>query len=503
MARALLVIISFFSCHIVLGQLFPDLVVNRFYDNLGEEVPRRLIPSRDGNLFIGGNSVIPDEMGDNCANIWLLKVDTMGLIIWEHEVRLSGCEELRDLIATRDGGVVFAGVTGSIVNSEEQGDEEYGGNYFVGKVDSVGRLEWIQSYGGSQLDQAFGLSEGLYREYMVVGSTHSDDGQVGQNSGMSDLWTLKIDTKGHTRYSQVLGTPGNDWGTAVDRTQAGDYLIAGYTQTEAEQARNATGQGWLVRLMQSGKLMWDKTLYQPYGSYLADVKETAQGDLILGGYRKSQSGDRDFWWLRAGPTGKVKWEESIEGPDDEQVTCLDLTADGGYILGGYSIPRKGGGAYAKGGEDFWLIRTDSTGRVIWRKTFGGPHHERCLDVVAYRPGVYYAIGEKVNRFTRGESKANQDYWMVRIDEHEQRDINADIFVRADDFRIDRMQPTRFRAICDYGDRFLWDFGDGTTSEQAQPLKTYKISGTYQVTLTVFVNETSQQTVTLEQALEVW
>ena len=149
-------------------------------------------------------------MDQDCANIWLIKVSPEGETFWEHELRLNGCEELRDMVATRDGGLLFVGVTGSIVNGEEQGSEEYGGNYFAGKIDSVGELDWIQSYGGSQLDQAFGLAEGLYRE-MLVGSTHSPDGQVGEHIGMSDLWTLKVDTKGQPRFSQVLGSPGNDW----------------------------------------------------------------------------------------------------------------------------------------------------------------------------------------------------------------------------------------------------------------------------------------------------
>jgi len=82
-------------------------------------------------------------------------------------------------------------------------------------------------------------------------------------------------------------------------------------------------------------------------------------------------------------------------------------------------------------------------------------------------------------------------------------IEAGIFVRADDYRINRQTPTRFRARYRYGDRFLWDFGDGTTSREEQPLKTYDLPGVYEVRLTVFVNDQCYQTVTLPQKLEVW
>ena len=49
------------------------------------------------------------------------------------------------------------------------------------------------------------------------------------------------------------------------------------------------------------------------------------------------------------------------------------------------------------------MRTDSMGRIIWRKTFGGIANERCYGVITYEPGVYYALGEKVKPlYPRGE-----------------------------------------------------------------------------------------------------
>lgn len=498
----LLLIFSLLCSLTTRGQVFPDLVLQQFYDNLGEERPTCIIRDREGFLYLGGNSVIPDEMEPDCANIWLVKVDAQGEIYWEQEVRLGGCEELRDMVPSQDGGVVFVGVTGSIVNGEEQGSEEYGGNYFAGKIDSVGQLEWIQSYGGSQLDQAYALAEGPYREFMLVGSTHSNDGQVDDHIGMSDLWTLKVDTRGQPRFSQVLGSAGNDWGTSVALTQEGDYLIAGYTQRKVKSKEE--GQGWVLRMTPSGEILWDTVLYQPYGGYITEIKETPRGNIAAVGYRLNEKGDRDFWWTLLDDQGKMLWQHSMDGPNQERLTSLDLTADGGLILGGYAEPLlQGEGDYVKGGEDFWLLRTDSLGRLMWRKTYGGREDERCTGVVAYAPGVYYAIGEKVNRFTRGSHQANLDYWFLRVEERAKADIEASIFVRANDFRIDRLQPTRFRAITNYGDRFLWDFGDGTTSDEAEPLKTYQISGTYEVTLTIFVNDHCQRTVTLERVLEVW
>ncbi len=46
----------------------------------------------------------------------------------------------------------------------------------------------------------------------------------------------------------------------------------------------------------------------------------------------------------------------------------------------------------------------------------------------------------------------------------------------------------------YNPSYLWDFGDGTTSNNAQPHHVYDKAGNYEVTLTVVNNETKQKTV---------
>ncbi|GAB4402953.1 MAG: hypothetical protein OHK0039_01480 [Bacteroidia bacterium] len=487
------------------AQYFPHLAFQKFYDNVGEDVATRIVRAHDGQLLIGGHTIMPDSAHSGCANIWIIKVDTLGELLWDQEINLSGCEMLRDMILTHDGGVLFTGVTSSLISHEEKGDEGYWGDYFIGKMDSAGTVEWLQSYGGSRLDQAFGIVAGIYREYMVVGSSHSRDGDVAQNSGMSDIWTLKIDNRGKTRYSKVLGGSRNDWGLATTRCMNGDYVIAGLSDSPELDAGipGLYGNGVVIRLTQSGNVVWQRLLPTRWGGYLSCLTETPDETLLLAGNYASEPGDRDFWWVALDKNGSQRQRVVIPGPNDEYITSLDRCADGGILLGGYSVSRGFQGLPYKGGDDFWLLRTQPDGELIWRRAYGGTQHERCHDVLVYRPGVYYAVGEKVNRFTRANGSIDKDFWLLRVEEYPQDSIQASIFVRANDYRIDRQTPTRFRAQYRYGERFLWDFGDGTTSTEAQPLKTYTLSGSYTVTLTVWASETCQQTTVLVRELEVW
>ena len=486
------------------AQQFPHLALQRFYDNVGDDHPQRLLRSPDGHLILAGNTIMPDSAGTRCANVWILKVDTTGERLWEQEIALTGCEELRDLVVTPDSGLLFIGVTNSLIPHEEKGDPTYWGDVLIGKMDARGTVEWLQSYGGSYLDQAYALVEGIYREYLVVGGTHSRDGDIGGGFGNSDIWTLKVDNRGQPRYSKPLGGNRDEWGLATTLCLNGDYLIAGQSNSTGldRQPAGPYPDGVVLRVTQSGFVLWQRHFPSPWGSSLAAVHETPEGHIRVAGHRLVEGEGRNFWWMELDEQGRLRQDRVYPGGNEEYLTRLALCADGGTLFGGYSRFRGHMGPEVRGGDDFWLIRTDARGQLLWQQTYGGPQDERCADILCYRPGVYYALGEKYNQFTRSD-RHDHDFWLLRIEEYPPDSIQAGIFVRARENRIPRETPTRFRAQYRYGDRFLWDFGDGTQSTEAEPLKSYRLSGMYEVRLTVFAGESCQQTVSLERELEVW
>lgn len=505
MRLVLFLIMGLFVSPPVKAQLFPHLTFQKFYDNRGEDIPAKLLRTPDGHLIMGGTTYSHDSIEGPSANVWIAKVDSMGELIWDSEVVLTGLEVFRDMELAEDGGIVFVGVTNTLIDHRERGDAEYGGDYFIGKMDSLGEVEWLRGAGGSSLDQANSISRGVYREYLIAGSSHSNDGEVAQNNGMSDIWVLKIDSNGKTRYSGVKGGNRSDWASSVITCQNGDYLLAGMTNSMGLGAEKLGpfGNGLLMRLSQTGDLIWQRTFACPEGGSFSDVVEAPDSTLLIAGsWRDSEQG-KQFWWLKLDDKGNRLYEKVIEGPGEEVFTAISPCSDGGSIMGGYAQTEWNQTPYAKGKDDFWLVRTHANGRILWRNTYGGPDGERCADVLEYRPGVYYAIGEKKNDFQEDGRVRGKDFWLIRIEEHSCREIEPDIFVRSKDFKAYRDKPLRFRARYKYGDRFLWDFGDGTTSEEEQPLKTFTLPGSYQVVLQVFANESCQQSARLSKMLDVW
>ncbi|MEL6673136.1 MAG: PKD domain-containing protein [Bacteroidota bacterium] len=486
------------------AQLFPELEWQMFFDNHGSDWPVTMAKGPDSSLVIGGHTTVEDSLPDNCADIWILKISPDGLLLWEREVSMTGCEELRDLVLTDDGGVLFIGITNSLIPHAEKGDDTYWSDVLVGKLDSTGTVEWLQSYGGSHGDQAYQVISGNYSDYIIAGGTHSVDGLLKRPNRMGDPWTLKIDNRGQVRFSEKLGGSLTDWATAITQDKAGDYLLAGVTDSRflREKGLGAYGNGYVARLSETGQIKWQRAYPSPEGGQLKAILTNEDGRIIVAGDRKYEQTGQDFWWMKLTSNGKLIREQHFPMDEHEFLTDMIACSNGGYLLSGYSLSRGSSNPYSKGGDDFWLLRVDEQGKMIWKKTYGGPDHERCRAILEFEPGVFYALGEKNNVFSPQASQ-DQDFWLLKISELPTDSIQADIYVRAKDFRINRDTPTRFRARYQYGERFLWDFGDGTTSTEEQPLKSYEISGTYRIRLTIFMNENCQQTVFLERLLEVW
>lgn len=102
-----------------------------------------------------------------------------------------------------------------------------------------------------------------------------------------------------------------------------------------------------------------------------------------------------------------------------------VTADGSYLLGGYSNSDVGSEAN-RGELDYWVIRIDAQGNKLWDKTFGGSANDELQALVATPDGGYLLGGTSASSISGDKSKNNKgvlneygnwtsDYWIVKID----------------------------------------------------------------------------------------
>jgi hypothetical protein len=488
------------------AQSYPNLRWQKFYGTEFDDVPARILKAPDGNLFIGGSR--GTSLGtSNCTDVWVIKVDTMGRIIWERPFGGGGCDELRDMVVTPDSGVIFVGASSSFIEHPEKGQEEYQSDYFIGKITKEGDIEWLKSYGGLDVDQAFCIAKSeSWPEYVVGGVSNSQNFDVQTELPLANLWTVKIDELGTKRTAWTFGGNRHDWGYSLAACPDGDFIFAGFTSSEDIDGteRRTNGDGWVGRFDRYGAVEWQRIYSGKLEDYFSKVLVDAEGRIVLIGNFESEENGKQFWFMKLTPQGKKLYERIFGDNSDEFATSITECADGNFVMVGYSKYINLANKYIKGGEDFWVFKLNPKGEVLWAKTYGGRDNERGVDVVEYRKGVYYALGVKRNNFeNNGAVDKGNDFWLLRIDEETCADIDVKIYLSVPNNTAYAKKNFKLKALTDRGERFLWDFGDGTTSTDKEPVKAYDVPGVYEIKVTVFITENCHKTYTLPEYLMVW
>jgi len=113
-------------------------------------------------------------------------------------------------------------------------------------------------------------------------------------------------------------------------------------------------------------LTWDRTYGESDKDLAKSLIQTTDGGYAVAGYTLSKgAGAADLWVIKLDHQGNMIWDRTYGGSGDDLPACLIQTTDGGYAVAGYPLSKGAGGA------DFWVIKLDHQGNMIWDRTYGG------------------------------------------------------------------------------------------------------------------------------------
>jgi hypothetical protein len=149
------------------------------------------------------------------------------------------------------------------------------------------------------------------------------------------------------------------------------------------------------------------------------VQQTSDGGYIVGGNARTVASFNryDYWLMRLDTNGNVLWNRTYGGTNDENLRVVRQTIDGGFILGGESFSGVSGDKTTPGfgTNDFWLVRVDSAGSKLWDRTYGGSDSELLFALELMPDGGFIAVGASSS--TNGNKSApcfgGLDGWLVR------------------------------------------------------------------------------------------
>nr|WKN37078.1 fasciclin domain-containing protein [Tunicatimonas sp. TK19036] len=305
-------------------------------------------------------------------------------------------------------------------------------------------IQWDKTYGGDMWDDPVTALPTEDGGYLLAGTSLS--GISGNKTsplkgGEVDYWLIKIDASGSKIWDKSIGGDGYDFLSAAFPTGDGNYLLAGTSSSSAsgdksEDTKGVDGEDfWIIKVDANGNKIWDKTIGSYSGESMTDAILTTDGGFLLVGYSYANaSGDKsednkdegdfnsigDYWLVKTDALGNVMWDKTLGGGKQDFPQRAITTPDGGYLVIGYSESNISGdkSENSKGGSDYWLIKVDAQGNKLWDKTIGGREGDYLYNVLATSDGGYLLGGASISGVSGDKSEPNKgssDYWVVKVD----------------------------------------------------------------------------------------
>ena len=196
-------------------------------------------------------------------------------------------------------------------------------------------------------------------------------------------------------FEKTFGGINDDRGASVKQTVDGGYIIVGSSASYGAGSIDV----YLIKTNASGNILWTKTFGGSNSENACSVEQTVDGGFIITALTKS-FGDTngDFYLIKTDNDGNLLWSKTYGGSSlEDYAEDGQQTSDGGYIIVGETKPF---GTSWKA-WDIYLIKTDSNGDPLWSKTYGGLSQDSGYSVQQTTDGGYI-IGALTNSFGSGD-----------------------------------------------------------------------------------------------------
>lgn len=364
----------------------PSKFYTKFGGN-GEDIGYSAKQTLDGHYIIAGST---SSYGAGNTDVYLVKLDSMGLAIWMKNIGGFGNDVGKSVIQLADSGFVVAGFT----NSFGAG----GYDAYLLRTDKNGNLIWQTTFGGLDWDFANDLVQAADGSVVVVGNTSSF------GSGKKDGIVLKYDLLGNLIWQKIIGGVENEELRSIIKTNDGFLATVGYTESK----NDVNGDGYFLKLDLNGDTLFTRTFGGPYKDYANDVVQKASGDYVMAGAKTySLNGYTESLMFSISIIGDSLWERHLlKTNEDECFQSVTNSSTLSYITAftrSITFPglKKQGQiftAYPAGGFEYQINEA------------GGYDDEYEYSIESTRDGGYISVGS-----TLSFGSVGKDVWFIKRD----------------------------------------------------------------------------------------
>ena len=228
----------------------------------GDDYVSEIINAPGGGYVVGARAFAPafgvppggdvTGAGYGAYDYWIVKINALGIKMWDRLDGGSGADEVTALLATPDGGILAAGNSGSPVSGNKS-TFVAGKDCWLLKLDGLGNKQWDQVYGPT--------TSTLNQRRPVLALNPSGGYLLGASIGYTDpiltnipydYWVAALDGSGVQQWDRYFGGDYEEHLTSIMPVANGNILLVGTSNSNASRDKSTNTLGvqdiWIVRV---------------------------------------------------------------------------------------------------------------------------------------------------------------------------------------------------------------------------------------------------------------
>lgn len=242
---------------------------------------------------------------------------------------------------------------------------------------------------------------GQYEAGAAFGSTFPP------NMGSFDLFLAKFDIDGNLIWLETLNSSTTDKGYSLRIGPSGYIYVVGYSKVifPAKTNRLHARDALLAKYGPDGTLMWGRPIDGDNFNETHDLEIDSAGNIYITGRFNTDSyfpgdtlwgnGNTDLFLAKYNPQGDLLWVNGYGGPRNDESWGVSVDGAANVYIGGFfqdSCLFDTTWVYGVGGKDAFVAKHDSSGNLLWVRTFAGAGDDEVLSIKSTPEGHVYFGG---------------------------------------------------------------------------------------------------------------
>ncbi|WP_338761268.1 gliding motility-associated C-terminal domain-containing protein [Bernardetia sp. ABR2-2B] len=375
------------------------------YGVRGNEEAKKVVAIEDGYLILGTTTSF-----DNNSNLFLMKIDENGHLLWTQKYGNEKNEVAWDMIKTKDNNILICATTESSASGNPTNQQ----SLFL-KVDKKGNIIWQKVYTHQSYNvptSALLLDNG---GFLITGYFAFD---ISTNT--RDAMAMRLSEKGEIiwakSYDSGSGTGGNEYFLQARATKNENYLIT----TPIGNRKYTLGglyDNAITCIDENGKQVWAKHFGDIHNDAFEAIVPSKGNKFLVAGHYRTSANNYNMSFSFLNQRGKFEKINYFGKQGVERVFSIASTKKEKYhVLVGMTT------SFGNGNKDGLALIIDSKGNYISSQTFGGKEDDILNCVIPTNDKSGFILVGKTKSFGFGR----EDIYIVRMnfDDKEEKIQNS-------------------------------------------------------------------------------